>query len=31
VFSYRPGNRIYVFGYSRGAYSARSLVGMIRR
>lgn len=28
---YRPGDRIYLFGYSRGAYAARSLAGMIGR
>ncbi len=28
---YRPGDEIYVFGFSRGAYTARSLVGMIRK
>ncbi|MEM7686890.1 MAG: DUF2235 domain-containing protein [Pseudomonadota bacterium] len=27
--NYRPGDRIYLFGYSRGAYSVRSLAGMI--
>lgn len=26
-----PGDEIYVFGFSRGAYTARSLVGMINR
>ncbi|MFN3146945.1 MAG: DUF2235 domain-containing protein [Paracoccaceae bacterium] len=26
---YRPGDRIYLFGYSRGAYAARSLAGFI--
>ena len=25
------GDRVYLFGYSRGAYSARSLVGLIRK
>jgi uncharacterized protein (DUF2235 family) len=30
VFAYRPGDEIHVFGYSRGAYTARSLAGMIR-
>ncbi|MAP95285.1 MAG: hypothetical protein CMK07_10080 [Ponticaulis sp.] len=30
VFNYDPGDEIYVFGFSRGAYTARSLVGMIR-
>ncbi|MEM6563465.1 MAG: DUF2235 domain-containing protein [Pseudomonadota bacterium] len=28
---YRPGDKIMVFGFSRGAYTARSLVGMIRK
>ncbi len=28
---YREGDEIYVFGFSRGAYTARSLVGMIRK
>ncbi|MEM9059793.1 MAG: DUF2235 domain-containing protein [Pseudomonadota bacterium] len=27
--TYEPGDRIYLFGYSRGAYSVRSLAGMI--
>lgn len=26
---WRPGDRIYLIGYSRGAYAARSLAGMI--
>lgn len=26
---YRPGDRIFFFGYSRGAYAARSLAGLI--
>ncbi|MEL7154417.1 MAG: DUF2235 domain-containing protein, partial [Pseudomonadota bacterium] len=26
---YRPGDRIYLLGYSRGAYAVRSLAGMI--
>ncbi|SFI51158.1 DUF2235 domain-containing protein [Celeribacter neptunius] len=26
---YRPGDRIYLFGYSRGAYAVRSLSGLI--
>ncbi len=26
---YRPGDRIYLFGFSRGAYAVRSLAGMI--
>jgi uncharacterized protein (DUF2235 family) len=28
---FTPGDRIYIFGFSRGAYSARSLAGMILR
>lgn len=30
IFNYEPGDELYVFGYSRGAYTARSLVGLIR-
>lgn len=26
---YRPGDRVYLFGYSRGAYAVRSLAGVI--
>lgn len=26
---YRPGNEVFVFGFSRGAYTARSLVGFL--
>ena len=26
-----PGDRIFLFGFSRGAYSARSLAGMVRK
>ena len=29
--NYRPGDRIFLFGYSRGAYAVRSLAGMIGR
>ncbi len=29
--NYVPGDEIYMIGFSRGAYSARSLVGMIRK
>lgn len=29
--SYRPGDRIFLFGYSRGAYAVRSLAGVIDR
>ncbi|MEH6648557.1 MAG: DUF2235 domain-containing protein [Motiliproteus sp.] len=28
---YRPGDAVYLFGFSRGAYTARSLAGMIGR
>jgi len=28
--TYQPGDEIFVFGFSRGAYTARSLVGLIR-
>jgi uncharacterized protein (DUF2235 family) len=28
--AYRPGDRIFVFGFSRGAYTARALTGMLR-
>ncbi|MEO1796421.1 MAG: DUF2235 domain-containing protein [Pseudomonadota bacterium] len=28
---YRPGDRIYLVGYSRGAYAARSLAGIVGR
>jgi uncharacterized protein (DUF2235 family) len=27
---YEPGDDVYLFGFSRGAYTARSLVGLIR-
>ena len=30
IFNYDIGDEIYVFGFSRGAYSARSFVGLIR-
>ncbi len=29
--NYVPGDKIYLFGFSRGAYTARSLAGMIRK
>jgi uncharacterized protein (DUF2235 family) len=28
---YHAGDRIYLFGFSRGAYTARALAGMIQR
>ena len=30
VFLYEPGDEIFIFGFSRGAYTARSLGGFIR-
>lgn len=30
AFCYEPGDRIFIFGFSRGAYTARSLAGLIR-
>lgn len=30
VLNYEPGDQIYVFGFSRGAFTARSFVGLIR-
>jgi uncharacterized protein (DUF2235 family) len=27
--NYKPGDRVYLFGFSRGAYTARSLAGLI--
>ena len=30
VEQYRPGDYLYVFGFSRGAYTVRSLAGLIR-
>lgn len=29
ALNYEPGDEIWVFGYSRGAYTARSVVGMV--
>lgn len=31
VFNYRTGDEIYLFGFSRGAFTARSLAGLIRK
>ncbi len=31
VFNYKPGDEIYLFGYSRGAFTARSLAGLVRQ
>jgi uncharacterized protein (DUF2235 family) len=30
AFNYSPGDRIFLFGYSRGAFSARSFGGLLR-
>lgn len=30
MWSYEPGDQIYLFGFSRGAYTVRSLAGLIR-
>jgi uncharacterized protein (DUF2235 family) len=30
VFNYAPGDEIYLFGFSRGAFTARTLAGLIR-
>jgi uncharacterized protein (DUF2235 family) len=29
--NYEPGDRIFIFGFSRGAYTARHLAGLITR
>jgi uncharacterized protein (DUF2235 family) len=31
ALNYKPGDEVFVFGFSRGAYTARSLCGMIGR
>lgn len=31
VFNYTPGDQIFIFGFSRGAFTARSLGGLIRK
>ncbi|CAN7573380.1 DUF2235 domain-containing protein [Devosia sp. LjRoot3] len=31
IFNYEPGDEVYIFGFSRGAYTARSLAGLIRK
>src|SRR4051794_26800846 len=31
IANYEPGDAVYLFGFSRGAYTARSIAGMIRR
>jgi len=31
IFNYEPGDEIFIFGFSRGAYTARSLSGLVRK
>ncbi len=31
VLNYEPGDEIFIFGFSRGAFTARSLAGMLRK
>lgn len=31
IANYQPGDEIYLFGFSRGAFTARSVAGMIRK
>ena len=30
IFNYQPGDQLYAFGFSRGAYTARSFLGFVR-
>jgi uncharacterized protein (DUF2235 family) len=30
IFNYQPGDELFVFGFSRGAFTARSFVGFLR-
>jgi uncharacterized protein (DUF2235 family) len=30
IFNYTPGDQIYIFGFSRGAFTARSFAGLLR-
>ncbi len=30
IFNHTPGDEIYIFGFSRGAYTARSFAGLLR-
>ena len=30
IFNYDPGDEIYVFGFSRGAFTARSFIGFVK-
>jgi len=31
IANYEPGDEVYLFGFSRGAFTARSIAGMIRK
>ncbi len=31
AYNYQPGDRIFLFGFSRGAYTVRSLAGMVSK
>ncbi|MBX3511742.1 MAG: DUF2235 domain-containing protein [Hyphomonadaceae bacterium] len=31
AFNYEPGDQLYLFGFSRGAYTVRSLAGILRK
>ncbi|HEX2021575.1 MAG TPA: DUF2235 domain-containing protein [Candidatus Thermoplasmatota archaeon] len=31
VWNYEPGDEIYLFGFSRGAFTARSVAGLVRK
>ncbi|WEK03806.1 MAG: DUF2235 domain-containing protein [Candidatus Devosia phytovorans] len=31
IFNYEPGDEIFIFGFSRGAFTARSLGGLLRK
>ncbi|HWH09146.1 MAG TPA: DUF2235 domain-containing protein, partial [Candidatus Thermoplasmatota archaeon] len=31
VWNFEPGDEVYLFGFSRGAYTARSLAGLVRK
>lgn len=30
IFNYEPGDEIFAFGFSRGAYTARTFIGLVR-
>ncbi|MEX0861107.1 MAG: DUF2235 domain-containing protein [Cucumibacter sp.] len=31
IFNYEPGDEVFIFGFSRGAYTARALGGLVRK